>query len=84
MGIPGFASRIRARGTNLPIGQKGTDRSQSQLTIAIIDGPALAHFLFQSSQSGVHANSGIGPQFNYKSLGKAAIAWIDMVRTKLA
>lgn len=77
MGIPRFAYRMRDYALTQIIGAE-TITSQSQT--AVIDGPSLAHFVFQTTKWDEKANSGIATQCNYADLGKAVIKWLDRLQ----
>ena len=80
MGPPGFFSRVRAYGTNSEIGRTTTtaQQSQSQSTkLAIIDGPSLAHFLYENLRKNERADEEAECFYRYGDLGEAAIKWLD-------
>ena len=73
MGVPGFASRMRQYGSYETIGR----RKDEPTTRAVIDGPSLAHHIFNVIKRDAAVGSGIVPQFDYAELGKATIRWLD-------
>lgn len=85
MGIPGFYTRIQAYGSNEIIGQRLHDQSQkpahSQGHIAIIDGPSLAHSLFEELIAGEQANEKAECFYRYNTICKNAIIWLDNLRS---
>ena len=87
MGIPHFFTRISAYGTDALIGVRSNntatpDKDQhqdrkSQSKLAIVDGPSLAHFLFDELTKGDHANDRAGCFYRYATIGEQAILWLD-------
>ena len=80
MGIPGFLSRMRQYGFDRTIGRIESQEPE-QSTVAVVDGPSLAHFLFQSTRSVEISYSTVVAQFDYVEIGKAAITWLDRLQT---
>lgn len=78
MGIPNFLSRIRDYGVTERIGSTATS-SQSQInpTIAIIDGPSLAHYLCEQLIRDTSADLEVECFYNYDILGKRAVGWLN-------
>ena len=84
MGIPKLYSRIRAYGTTNEIGRARTTSQESQSQshrIAIVDGPSLAHFLFEQLPEEDSTDMTIGCLADYAKLGQKAIAWLDNLRS---
>jgi hypothetical protein len=90
MGIPQFFTRIRAYGIDDVIGVRSVnaatqdqdrdqDQSQSHCPskLVIIDGPSLAHFLFDELTKGEHANKRAECFHRYGTIGENAIHWLD-------
>ncbi|KAK3703789.1 hypothetical protein LTR37_014235 [Vermiconidia calcicola] len=73
MGILNFWTRIKQYGALRVIPQTGAE--SSQITPAIIDGPALAHNVFESLRH--KANRSVVTQFNYAEVGQKVIEWLD-------
>jgi hypothetical protein len=78
MGIPGLASQLHKYGKYTSIQQ--TKAQTGQQTAAIIDGPSLAHSIYHLGKYEV-AKDGIVSQYNYDAIGKAAVAWVDRLRS---
>jgi hypothetical protein len=94
MGPPGFFSRIRAYGTNKEIGRTTTTAQESQgqnqshshsrsqsTKRAFIDGPSLAHFLYESLRENERADEEPECFYRYTDLGEAAVKWLDNLRS---
>ena len=88
MGIPKFFSRVREYGTTNEIGRRSTTSSASQsqsqcqsTKLAIVDGPSLAHFLFEQLSKEEHADLKAQYFYRYATLGEKAIEWFDNLRS---
>ena len=90
MGIPKFFSRVREYGTTNEIGRRSTtssaNQSQSQshcqsTKLAIVDGPSLAHFLFEQLSKEGHADLNAQCFYRYATVGEKAIEWLDNLRS---
>ncbi|KAK5169698.1 uncharacterized protein LTR77_005676 [Saxophila tyrrhenica] len=78
MGVPGLASQIHKYGSYTSIPQ--TKSRRNDRIAAVIDGPSLAHSLYRHGnyQSG---KDGIVAQCDHRAIGKAAVAWLDRLRS---
>ncbi|KAK3724070.1 hypothetical protein LTR37_001192 [Vermiconidia calcicola] len=73
MGILNFWTRIKQYGARRVIPQPGAE--SSQITPAIIDGPALAHNVFETLR--YKANRSVVTQCNYAEVGHEVVEWLD-------
>lgn len=78
MGIPRFAYRMRDYGVTECIGSKDIETRQTQ--VAVIDGPSLAHFVFQNSRYDDRIDKSIVTNCNYAALGEATMQWLDRLQ----
>ena len=90
MGIQKFFSRVREYGATGEIGRRTTTSSASQsqshshrqsTKLAIIDGPSLAHYLFEQLAKEEHADEKVQCFNRYATLGEMAIKWLDNLRS---
>lgn len=76
---------MQACGLTTIIGSKSgrlvTDDSTSEAKFAVIDGPSLAHSLFNSNKVAERSNIGIATDYSYAALGKAAVDWLDQLQS---
>ena len=82
MGIPKFYSRMLAYGSNEVVGRRLYCQSQDQKSlgrssIAIIDGPSLAHSVFDELITGEHANEKAKCFYRYEAICRNFITWLD-------
>lgn len=78
MGIPGLASQLHKYGSYISIPQRKIERHQQ--AVAIIDGPSLAHSLLGQGKFET-GKDGVVPHCDYQAIGRAAIAWLDNLRS---
>lgn len=50
-------------------------------TIAVIDGPSLAHSIFNSSDHTQSAGPEFAPHYDYADLGRSAVSWLDTLES---
>ena len=78
MGIPRFAYRMQGYARTGVIGQAPEEPTKTR--VAIIDGPSLAHSVYQTTRSdepiGVRAYGGI---VNYSGTAEAVITWLQLL-----
>lgn len=83
MGIPKFFMRLRALGTHDIIGRNtGDSQSQNksqdcQTTLAVVDGPSLAHFLYDELVKETYTSRDTECFFRYSILGRKAVKRLD-------
>lgn len=79
MGIPGLASQLHKYGSHVSIPQQKANTTTHPVA-AVIDGPSLAHSIYRTGKFGL-GSEGIVTHCDYAALGKAAIAWLDRLRS---
>jgi len=79
MGIEGFLKRIKdaGLGTQRVLGRTG-DEIHTQ---AIIDGPSLAHHIYNTLSEKEVGDHNIAPNITYRAIAASVIDWIGKLQT---
>jgi hypothetical protein len=80
MGIPGLAHHLRPYGGPTSIAQSKAKADSSYRTPAVIDGPSLAHALLRSGKYKL-SKEDLVPRYDYEAIGKAAVSWLNWLRS---
>jgi len=79
MGIEGFLTRIKdaGLGTRRDLGRAENEEH----TRAILDGPSLAHYIYNKLIEAESYDSAIAPPVTYRAVADATVDWLDRLRT---
>ncbi|KAF2761119.1 hypothetical protein EJ05DRAFT_497678 [Pseudovirgaria hyperparasitica] len=73
MGIPGFLSKVQPYATSLQFEITNDDKPKQ----LIIDGPALAHFIFSQEILASGATNTFASTLTYHAIGEATVDWLS-------
>ena len=79
MGIEGFLKRVKDAGFGA---RKDLGRTGDEIhTKAIVDGPSLAHHIYNKLGEKAVGNDNIAPSITYRAIAASVIDWVDKLQT---